>query len=96
MIEENPSFTTRQIAEEFECDETTVVCQLKRLGYTLKLRVWVRHELTDTMKQNRCARPLRRHEIATFLDRIVAGDEKWILNSNVTKTKSWSPKRAAP
>lgn len=86
LVENNPRITTEEIAERMNIDNSSAFRHLKKLGFTSKLDTWVPHSLTERNKLNRVSVAislLGRHEKEPFLDRIVTGDEKWILYNNV-------------
>ncbi|XP_071035363.1 histone-lysine N-methyltransferase SETMAR-like [Parasteatoda tepidariorum] len=88
MLENNPRLTSREIAEEFGIHRTTVGHHIKSLGFVLKQSVWVPHEITENNLSDRvrmCSSHLIRHNMEPFLDRLVTGDEKWILYENIRK-----------
>jgi histone-lysine N-methyltransferase SETMAR len=88
-IEAAPSLTTRMLAEEFECAQSTIVEILKELGKVWKKTRWVPHELTDAQKIKRvnCAQVLldRQNETPFLANRLITGDEKWISYKNPRK-----------
>lgn len=92
LVKNNPRISTEEIAIRLNIDNTTALRHLKKLGYTSKLDTWVPHELTERNKLNRVSVAtslLGRYENESFLDRIVTGDEKWILYNNVQRKRSW-------
>lgn len=92
MLENNPHLTSREIAEEFGIHHTTVGDHIKSLGFVLKQSVWVPHELTEKNLSDRvrmCSSHLIRHNVEPFLDKLITGDEKWILYENVKRKKSY-------
>ncbi|XP_071033855.1 histone-lysine N-methyltransferase SETMAR-like [Parasteatoda tepidariorum] len=92
MLENNPHLPSREIAEEFGIYYTTVGDHIKSLGFVLKLSVWVPHELREKNFSDRvrmCSKHLIRHNAQPFLDRLVTGDEKWILYENIKIKKSY-------
>lgn len=97
LIHENPRQTTRELAEEMECDHSTIVRHLKAMGKVQKLGAWVPHALTQNNKDCRAiisASLLARHRLARqqhqpFLSRIITGDEKWCLYINFKERKEW-------
>ena len=52
-IEETPSLTTRMLAEDFDCDQKTIVNILHELGKIWKKTRWVPHELAKAQKRKR-------------------------------------------
>ncbi|XP_015435240.1 PREDICTED: histone-lysine N-methyltransferase SETMAR-like [Dufourea novaeangliae] len=79
LIDANWRITTREIAEKLNLSNLTVHDHLKRLGLISKLDIWVPHVL---MERNLCRR----------VDRIITGDEKWVVYNNVKRKRSWSKK----
>jgi [histone H3]-lysine36 N-dimethyltransferase SETMAR len=75
-----------------ECSHEAIRQHLQQIGKVLKEGVWVPHQLST---QNRIQRVtiasslLARNSREPFLDRIVTGDEKWVLYVNVKKRKQW-------
>lgn len=92
-IEAAPSLTTRMLAEEFECAQSTIVEILKELGKVWKKTRWVPHELTDAQKIKRvnCAQVLldRQNETPFLANRLITGDEKWISYKNPSRHGEW-------
>jgi histone-lysine N-methyltransferase SETMAR len=91
-IEEDPRLTTRELAERFNCSNSTVHEHLQALGKVNRHGVWVPHKLTIEQQMQRssvCASLLARQKVDPFLERIVTGDEKWVLYINVTRKKQW-------
>ncbi|KFM57872.1 Mariner Mos1 transposase, partial [Stegodyphus mimosarum] len=92
MLENNPHLTSREFAEEFGIHHTTVGDHIKSLGFVLKQSVCVPHELTEKNLSDRvrmCSSHLIRHNVESFLNRLVTGDEKWILYENIKSKKSY-------
>lgn len=92
MVQADPRISTRALAEQFQCSHSTIETHLHQLGKILKMGVWVPHELTPANKITRsvtCASLISRFETEPFLDRIVTGDEKWVLYVNVTHKRQW-------
>ena len=92
LVENNPRITTEEIAERMNIDNSSAFRHLKKLGFTSKLDTWVPHSLTERNKLNRISVAislLGRHEKEPFLNRIVTGDEKWILYNNIQRKRKW-------
>ncbi|GFV96154.1 histone-lysine N-methyltransferase SETMAR [Trichonephila clavipes] len=92
MLENNPHLTSREIAKEFGIHHTTVEDYIKSLGFVLKRSVWVPHELTEKNLSDRvrmCSSHLIRHNMETFFDKLITGDEKWVLYENIKRKKSY-------
>ncbi|GFV29646.1 histone-lysine N-methyltransferase SETMAR [Trichonephila clavipes] len=92
MLENNPHLTSQEIAEEFGIHHPTVGDHIKSLGFVLKRSVWVPHELTEINLSDcvrMCSSHLIRHNVEPFLDKLITGDEKWILYENIKRKKSY-------
>ncbi|XP_014774733.1 histone-lysine N-methyltransferase SETMAR-like [Octopus bimaculoides] len=96
LVSENPTVTTRELAEQLNVAHTTVVRQLKHIGKVSVTGKWIPHELSPENCAACCQSLLSRHFQATFLDRCVTGDEKWILYHNVQRRRSWISRRGRP
>jgi histone-lysine N-methyltransferase SETMAR len=62
------------------------------LGKLPKFGKWLPHPLTPDQKFSRatiCASLISRNDTDPFLDRIVTGDEKWVLYVNVAHKPQW-------
>ncbi|XP_011639265.1 histone-lysine N-methyltransferase SETMAR-like [Pogonomyrmex barbatus] len=91
LIESNPRYTTREIAETLNIHHSSVHDYLKKLGYVNKLDIWVPHDLKEvhlTTRINICDMFIKREENDPFLKRLLTG-EKWIVY-NVVRKWSWS------
>ena len=65
-------------------------CIFKSIGKINKMGKWVPHQLTEVdraVRVNVCNSLLIRQEMEPFLNRLVTGDEKWVLYVNVTHKK---------
>lgn len=99
MIAADRHLTTREIAAHLCVDQSTVLRRLHKLGMVSKCDVWVPHELTEKNLMDRISISdslLKRHQSASFLKRLVTGDEKWIVYNNVVRKRSWSKRGEAP
>ena len=88
----NPKISTEEIAEKLNVDRSTAFRHLKKLGYTLKLDIWVPHILTELNKLkfvSTAVSLLARQQNEPFLDRVITGDEKWIMYHNINRKRSW-------
>jgi histone-lysine N-methyltransferase SETMAR len=92
-IEETPSLTTRMLADDFDCDHTTIVQILHELGKVWKKTRWVPHELTEAQKTKRVNAAqilLNRQRRTPFLaNQLITGDEKWISFKNPDPQHEW-------
>ena len=71
------------------------------MDFSLKLDAWIPYVLTQKNKNDR-VNVARSHLVRAkkkgdaFLERIVTGDEKWILYDNPVRSRSWRPRGEAP
>ena len=92
VVEADPYQTCEEIADRLNSSAATISRHLREIGKTSKLGKWVPHQLSDKNKTDRvniAASLLSRLNIDPFLDRIVTGDEKWILYDNVQRKRQW-------
>ena len=75
MILENPTLNSVDVASKLGIHQTNALKHMKRLGFVLKLSVRVPHELSE--------------KSCSFLNRLVTGDEKWIVYKNVVRKKAY-------
>ncbi|CAK9827516.1 Mariner Mos1 transposase [Anthophora retusa] len=71
----------------------TISRHTRKLGLIKKLDTWVPHQLTDKNITDRisvCKSLLERYKNEPFLNRLITGDEKWIVYNNVSRKRSWS------
>lgn len=98
-IESNPRQTTYDLAHRFGCDQKTIWNHLKSIGKICKLSVWVPHKLTNENRIQRtttCAALLSRIQTDPFFDRLITGDEKWVLYVNNKRDRQWLSPNQAP
>jgi len=91
-VESDPRQTVRELAEKLNCSHTTVHEHLQQIGKVSRHGVWVPHQLSEDNKAQRrniCNSLLTRQEREPFLNRIVTGDEKWVLYVNPERKKQW-------
>ena len=92
LVEEDPTLTTRFLAERFGCSNTTVQTHLSELGKTWKYGVWIPHKLSPHQLQlsvNTCMALLTSHRNYQWLHKLITGDEKWVLYANHTRKRQW-------
>ena len=62
--------------------KSTIERHIQRLGLVEKLDIWILHELKEihsTKRINACDLHLKRNKFDPFFERIITGDEKWIV-----------------
>ncbi|XP_025155877.1 histone-lysine N-methyltransferase SETMAR-like [Harpegnathos saltator] len=92
LVDTNSRISTQEVAERLNVDRSTAFRHLKKLGYGLKLDVWVPLNLTEKNKMDRVFTAnclLDRLKTDPFLDRLVTGGEKWIQYDNVERKRTW-------
>lgn len=98
LIENNPRYTTREIAEILKIALPTVLKYLHQLNYVNHYDVWVPHDLRKKNLMDRITVSdslLKRNDDDSFFNRMVTGNEKLIIDNNVKRKKSWD-KRNQP
>ena len=99
VVEANPRMTQNDIAETLYSSQKTISRQMKAIGKVQKLGKWVPHDLSENNLMQRleiCTVSSSRQNREPFLDRIVTGDEKWVLHVNMKRRKQWVDKDKAP
>jgi len=99
LVESDPRQTLRELATIMECSHEAIRQHLQQLGKILKHGVWVPHKLSDHQKVQRStiAAYLRGwNNREPFLDRIVTGDEKWVLYVNIRRKDQWLSRGETP
>lgn len=99
IIEADTLKTTREVAEELNVNQSTIVRHLVQIGKVKKLDKWVPHELTENQKNRRfevSSSLLLRNKNDPFFDRIVTCDEKWILYDNQRRSAQRLDRDEAP
>ena len=92
LVEADPQQTTHDMADASGCDRSTISRHLGQIGKANRAGVWTPHELTDKNladRESTCRKLLDLFGEENFLDRIVTGDEKWVLYSNVVRRRQW-------
>lgn len=72
---------------------------LKKLKMVSRLDVWVPHQLNEKNlldRYNACTTLLNRFQNEPFLNRILTGDEKWVIYNNVVRKRHWATKKEVP
>ena len=100
-IEADPNQTTRVLAQRFCCGQSVILRYLQEIGKVYKLGKWIPHQLSNENRQQRvtiCSSLLSRLKVEPFIERIITGDEKWVLYVNVKRRGQWieANQRAKP
>ena len=89
----------QEIEEILKIQKSTINYHIQHLGLVKKLVIWIPHELKEihlTKRINGCDLQLKRNEFDPLLNRIITGDEKWIVYNNVVRKRSWSKRDEPP
>lgn len=99
LVDSNPHYTTRDMAEILKIANSSVQVHLKKLEYVSRLDVWIPHELNEVQFKARkkiCDMLIKREGNNPFLNRLITGDEKWIAYNNIMRKRSWSRSHDSP
>ncbi|XP_032690173.1 histone-lysine N-methyltransferase SETMAR-like [Odontomachus brunneus] len=99
IIDTSPYYTTREIADVLQISKSSVENYLHQLGYVSRLDVRVPHELSEAhlIQRISISDSLGKHEKNDpFLNRMVTGDEKWIVYNNIKSKRSWKDRSEPP
>lgn len=91
-IDLDPTLTTGDLAEDFDCGETIIRKILKEAGKIWKKASWVPHGLNPNQMQTRmdvAKLLLNRHHRSPFLNKIITIDEKWIFFKSQRRKNQW-------
>ncbi|XP_047364411.1 histone-lysine N-methyltransferase SETMAR-like [Vespa velutina] len=84
-VEANPCQTIEELSNTLNQPWSTIQEHLQQIGKISRAGVWVPHNLPEENKANRsitCKVLLQRHHTEPFFDRLITGDEKWVLYDN--------------
>ena len=87
----NPTLNSVDVGSKLEIHQTNALKHIKRLGFVLKLSVWVPHKRSVKKLINRiavCSSNLARRKKEPFLNSLVTIDAKWTVNKNMVRKKS--------
>lgn len=91
-VEANPCQTIEELSNTLHQPWSTIQEHLQQIGKVSRAGVWVPHQLSEENKANRsntCNLLLQRHNTEPFLDRLITGDEKWVLYDNPRRKRQW-------
>jgi len=89
-IEEDSGLTCDKLAERFRVSVETVRLHLHGIGKSYRLSKWVLHTLSAANKEQRvttCLSLLNRHLNTPIFDRLLTGNEKWVLYDTPNRTR---------
>lgn len=92
LVEGDSFQTIRKLEDKTGTDKETIRRHLHSIGKIKKYGKFVPHELSEDGKLSRLtisSSLLSRQAQESFLQRMVTGDEKWILYDNPKKQKQW-------
>lgn len=96
-IEDNPCQTLIGMSSQLGINRETIRRSLKKMGKESKAGIWAPHELTDDQKKKRfsiCKMLILKQKDEDFLNRIITGDEKWVMYDNSSRKRQWlSPRQ---
>lgn len=99
LLDADPSQSSIELAIQLHCHHSTVIRHLHQLGKVKKQGIWVPYELSANNKNyrvNSCLSHISRMEQTPFLNKIVTGDEKWVVYNNVKRKKQWLSRGQTP
>ncbi|XP_047146310.1 histone-lysine N-methyltransferase SETMAR-like [Hydra vulgaris] len=98
-VDANPCQTIEELSNTLNQPWSTIQEHLHQIGKISRAGVWVPHNLSVQNKANRsntCNALIQQHHAEPFLDRLVTGDEKWVLYDNPKRKRQWlSPNEPA-
>ncbi|XP_035725548.1 histone-lysine N-methyltransferase SETMAR-like [Vespa mandarinia] len=98
-VEANPYQTIAEFSNIINQPWSTIQEHLQQFGKISRAGVWVPHNLFEENKANRsitCNVLLQRHHTESFFDRLITGDEKWILYDNPKRKRQWLSPNESP
>lgn len=98
-VEANPCQTIEELSNTLNQPWSTIQEHLHQIGKVSRAGVWVQHNLSEENKANRstiCNLLLQRHNTEAFFDRLITGDEKWVLYDNPKRKRQWLSPNESP
>ena len=92
LVESDPRQTIQELSEKLSSSWSAVQEHLQKIGKISRHGIWVPHQLSENNKIQRitiCSSLLTRQQNEPFLQRIVTGDEKWVLYVNNKRKRQW-------
>lgn len=91
LVDNEPLLTTRELANKLHVSHVTIENHLNKIGFIYKWCRWISHQLSEKHIADRisiASSLLSRQQYEPFLDRLVTGDEKWIVYDNVVRKRA--------
>ena len=83
----------QEIEEMLKIPKSTIDHHIQRIGLVMKLDIWIPHKLKEihfTKHIKACDLHLKRNELDPFSKLFITDDDKWIVQNNVVRKRSWS------
>lgn len=99
QVEANPCQTIEELSSTLNQPWSTIQEHLQQIGKVSRAGVWVPHNLSEENKANRsttCNLLLQRNKTEAFFDRLITGDEKWVLYDNPKRKRQWLSQNESP
>ena len=100
MLEEDPFLTTSEIAERLNSAQQTISDHIRKIGLVWKYSRRVPRELSQKNLDDRvviCTSLLARNKTEPILNRMITGDEKWIIYENIIRKRAYcKPGKPSP
>ncbi|XP_014487365.1 PREDICTED: histone-lysine N-methyltransferase SETMAR-like [Dinoponera quadriceps] len=90
LVGNEPLLTTREIGDKLSVSHITIENHLNKLGFVYKWCRWIPRKLSEKNIADQisiASSLLVRQQYEPFLDRLVTGDEKWIVYDNVVRKR---------
>ncbi|XP_035734903.1 histone-lysine N-methyltransferase SETMAR-like [Vespa mandarinia] len=98
-VEANPCQIIEELSNTLNQPWSTIQEHLQQIGKISRAGVWIPHNLSEENKANRsitCNVLLQRHHTEPFFDRLITGDEKWVLYGNPKRKRQWLSLNESP
>uniref|UniRef100_A0A0K0E0J2 HTH_48 domain-containing protein n=1 Tax=Strongyloides stercoralis TaxID=6248 RepID=A0A0K0E0J2_STRER len=85
LLEADLCQTIEELSNKLNSTCSTVQKHLKQIGKVYSEGVWVPHNLSEENKAKRlmlCSLLLQKHNVESFVDCLMTGDEKWVFFDN--------------
>lgn len=99
LVRSEPTLSSRALAAQFNCSHHTIIRVLQSQGMEQRIGRWIPHVLTPEIRTARCDAAmalLSKSRRTSWLDRLVTGDEKWVLYVNHCRIHQWVSQGETP